>query len=76
MKIPTLTTPRLLLRAFEESDVPRLHAILDFPNIVRYLPSQNPPSVDGVRKIIDTQLADWMEATGGLWAQNCVTLVA
>jgi RimJ/RimL family protein N-acetyltransferase len=68
MKIPTITTARLILRAFTEDDAEPLHHILDEADVLRYFPNPNPPSLDRVQSLIARQLAHWQEHGYGWWA--------
>lgn len=66
--IPTLTTSRLLLRPFTISDVASLHRILSQPNILKYFPNPEAPSIERVQEIIENQLKHWDEHKLGWWA--------
>ena len=68
MKIPTITTPRLMLRAFTEKDAEPLHHILGEAEVLRYFPSPTPPSLDRVQSMLARQLAHWQEYGYGWWA--------
>ena len=68
LPIPTLTTDRLILRAFTEQDVDALHHVLSDPEVNRYFPRTEPPSREQVEKIIARQLAHWEEHGCGWWA--------
>ena len=68
MRIPTITTSRLLLRAFAEDDAEPLHDILNDGDTLRSFPSPNPPSRDQVRKLIARQLTHREERRFGWWA--------
>lgn len=68
MDIPTITTPRLTLRAFVLQDAAPLHRIFGSPGVLRYFPSSKPPSLDQVQKVIDGQLAHWAQYGYGWWA--------
>ena len=68
MSIPTLETPRLILRAFTADDAEPLHRILGEEGVLRYFPSPDPPSLDRVQKFIARQLAHWQEHGLGWWA--------
>jgi RimJ/RimL family protein N-acetyltransferase len=39
MKIPTITTPRLIFRAFAEQDAEPLHRTLAGDDVLRYFPN-------------------------------------
>lgn len=68
MRIPTITTSRLILRAFTEEDIEPLHHILGDRDVLRYFPNTNPPSRDQVQKLISGQLKHWEEHGYGWWA--------
>jgi RimJ/RimL family protein N-acetyltransferase len=68
MKIPTVTTVRLILRPFTTEDVEPLHHILGEEGVLRYFPNTNPPSRDRVQKMIAAQLKHWQEHGFGWWA--------
>jgi len=68
MDIPTVTTPRLILRAFTPDDDVPLHRILGEEDILRYYPNPNPPPLERVRKFIERQLAHWETHGFGWWA--------
>ena len=68
MRIPTLTTARLILRAFTEEDVEPLHDILGDKDVMRYFPNASPPSRDRVKQLISRQLRHWEEYGFGWWA--------
>ena len=67
MQIPTITTSRLILRAFTKEDVDPLHHILGEKDILRYFPSPSPPSRDKVEKLISARLKHWEEHGFGWW---------
>ncbi len=68
MDIPTITTPHLTLRAFVEQDAAPLHRIFGAPGVLRYFPSDKPPTLDQVRKMIAGQLKHWEQYDYGWWA--------
>jgi RimJ/RimL family protein N-acetyltransferase len=68
MNIPTLTTARLVLRGFAESDVDPLYQILSDADALRYFPDPRPPSRERVQKIISNQLQHWERYGYGWWA--------
>jgi RimJ/RimL family protein N-acetyltransferase len=68
VRIPTITTPRLILRAFTAEDTDPLHRILGDGDVLRYFPNPNPPSRDKVQKMICDQLKHWAERGYGWWA--------
>jgi ribosomal-protein-alanine N-acetyltransferase len=68
MDIPTVTTDRLILRAFTEQDAERLCCILAEEGVLRHFPTSDPPSLDRVQKFIAGQLKHWEEHGFGWWA--------
>jgi len=65
---PAMTTPRLILRAFTEEDITRLHRLLSERDVLRYFPKVDPPSRDRVEKMVTGLLEHWEERGYGLWA--------
>jgi ribosomal-protein-alanine N-acetyltransferase len=76
--IPTITTRRLVLRAFTEQDAKPLYRILGQDGVLRYFPNSNPPSLERVQNLVARQLAHWKEYGYGWWAvvprteQTCI----
>lgn len=68
ISIPTITTPRLMLRPFTLEDSVPLHRILNEPNILQYFPHTDPPYMERVRKLIERQVTQWTEYHLGWWA--------
>lgn len=68
MRIPTITTARLTLRAFTAGDAEPLHRVLSDRDVLRYFPNTDPPSQDRVEKLISDQLAHWETRGYGWWA--------
>jgi RimJ/RimL family protein N-acetyltransferase len=68
MTIPTLQTPRLVLRAFTEEDVDPMHQILSGEGVLRYFPPTDPLPRDRVHKMVLGLLRHWDERDYGLWA--------
>jgi ribosomal-protein-alanine N-acetyltransferase len=68
MTIPTLQTPRLVLRAFTEEDVDPMHQILSGEGVLRYFPPTDPLPRDRVHKMVLGLLRHWDERGYGLWA--------
>ena len=68
MIIPTIDTPRLVLRPFTMSDVDALYQILQEQDILRYFPSSKPPPRERVEQLISSQLKHWEEHKLGWWA--------
>ena len=68
MKIPTITTARLILRPFVEADAGPLHRILNEEDTLRYFPNPDPLPLERVQKFVTRQLAHWDEHGFGWWA--------
>jgi len=68
MNIPTLHTPRLILRPWSPEDAERLVAILQEPDILRYFPRTDPRPREKVDKYIAHHLSHWQERGCGHWA--------
>ena len=67
MVIPSLTTPRLILRPFKFKDALPLHRILVEPGVLRYFPNPSPPTVKKVRNLITQQIDHWTTRGYGWW---------
>jgi [ribosomal protein S5]-alanine N-acetyltransferase len=65
--IPTITTPRLLLRGLTPGDVKPLHRILKEPDTLRHFPNPDPPDIENVESPVEHQLAHWKEHRFGWW---------
>jgi RimJ/RimL family protein N-acetyltransferase len=68
MTIPTLTTPRLVLRAFTKEDVDAMYYVLREEDVLRYFPPTDPLPRDRVQKMILGLLKHWDARGYGLWA--------
>jgi [ribosomal protein S5]-alanine N-acetyltransferase len=68
MNIPTLTTPRLILRPWTLQDVNALFTLLQEDNLLRYFPRPTPPPIEKVEKHITHHLSHWEERGYGHWA--------
>ncbi|MGD8626426.1 MAG: GNAT family N-acetyltransferase [Anaerolineae bacterium] len=68
MSIPTITTPRLILRAFSTDDTEAMYQILKEKEVLRYFPPTDPPPRDRVERMIGGLLKHWQERGYGLWA--------
>jgi ribosomal-protein-alanine N-acetyltransferase len=66
--IPTIKTERLVLRPFNERDAEPLHTILGVEGVLRYFPSTDPPSLEGVQRLVTRQTEHWHEHGLGWWA--------
>lgn len=63
-----VTTQRLNLRMFDESDAPALLAVLKGEDVLKYFPPGPPPSLDLAQRMIQRVLGAWKELGYGLWA--------
>ena len=68
MDIQILETERTVLRGFHEGEAEHLHQILSEPGVLNYFPSSNPPSLERVVKIINSQRLHWEKHGYGWWA--------
>jgi RimJ/RimL family protein N-acetyltransferase len=59
--IPTITTSRIVLRAYGEGEVARLHEILQVSDVLRYFPTSDPPSLAKVQRLVESQEQHWEE---------------
>lgn len=66
MTIPTITTPRLTLRAFRAEDAATLTRILAQEGILKYFPDDSPPTIERSKRFITRQLEEW-KAHGYAW---------
>lgn len=66
--IPTLTTDRLILRAFRESDCPAIAALHGDPEVARFIRSQPEPELAKAWDYIAVQLGHWVMKGQGKWA--------
>lgn len=67
IQIPTITTARTVLRAFGVGDDTCLHEILLNPNVLRYFPPSEPPSLAKVQRLVERQQKHWEEHGFGWW---------
>jgi ribosomal-protein-alanine N-acetyltransferase len=66
--IPTIITPRQVLRGFTPGDVKPLHRILGEAKILQYFPRSDAPDKERVECLIERQLTQWTEHNLGWWA--------
>lgn len=66
--IPTLRTSRLVLRPLEERDVEPLHAILQDPDVVRFIGDRQVPTRADVWRAVAAWLGHWALRGYGQWA--------
>jgi ribosomal-protein-alanine N-acetyltransferase len=65
---PTLHTPRLTLRPLSLDDTEALHHVLNDPDVWKYFPLPETPSLVRTRTYIQGQLDHWAEYSLGHWA--------
>jgi ribosomal-protein-alanine N-acetyltransferase len=58
-KIPTIYTPRLILRSLQSSDFEPLCAILSDRDVLRYMPRTEPYPAEVVERIMQRQQVHW-----------------
>src|SRR5688572_11613566 len=68
MNIPTITTPRLILRPFTEQDIDPLQRMLLEEGVLRYFPNPEPPPRERIQQMVSNLLRHWAEYGSGLWA--------
>lgn len=66
--IPTITTPRLVLRAFLPSDAGALERVMGAPEVMQYFPVTTPPTMEQCENFIARQRQHWIEHGYGWWA--------
>lgn len=65
----TLTTPRLVLRPFISDDALAMHrALSSDPDVMRFLPSGVPVSLERTQRSVDYFINHWREHGYGAWA--------
>ena len=68
VQIPRITSPRFSLRELRDEDAGELHRILQNPEVLRYFPSRNPPTMAKVEKLVESQQVHWDKHGYGWWA--------
>lgn len=68
MNIPTISTPRLILRGFTPEDFEPLCAILSDRDVLRYLPNREPFPPEVVQRIMQRQGDHWLKYGYGWYA--------
>jgi ribosomal-protein-alanine N-acetyltransferase len=68
MSIPTVTTARLVLRAFTDEDIDPLHLILGDASVLRFFPNPAPWSRERVEEMVSEQRNHWEHYGYGWWA--------
>jgi ribosomal-protein-alanine N-acetyltransferase len=65
---PSLVTDRLTLRLFSQEDATVLQLVLDDPDVWRFFPRTEVPTLARTKAYIEGQLAHWDEYGFGHWA--------
>lgn len=65
---PTLTTERLVLRPFDEADVEPLHALMQDPDVMRYVGDRRVPTRQETWRAVAGWIGHWSLRGYGLWA--------
>jgi RimJ/RimL family protein N-acetyltransferase len=65
---PSLTTERLLLRPFVEADVEPLHALMQDPDVMRYVGDRRVPTLQETWRAVAGWIGHWDLRGYGLWA--------
>jgi len=68
LQIPRIAAKGFTMRGFRERDVDDLHAILKNPEVLRYFPPTDSPSLEKVKKLVESQQVHWDEHGYGWWA--------
>jgi len=68
VSIPTFETKRLRLRPFVHEDAVYLHQIFEVEGVLRYYPTQDPPDLERVERLITRQIEYWEAHGYGWWA--------
>jgi ribosomal-protein-alanine N-acetyltransferase len=64
-----VTTERLILRGFEDEDLPSYHALFNDPEVTRFLPIKGEPvAMDRVERAIGRIREHWRDRGYGIWA--------
>lgn len=71
MKIPTIETNRLRLRAFVPDDLEHLYSMLSDPGVMRYLPGGTPRSKEQTEATLKIIINHWEQHGFGWWAVEC-----
>jgi ribosomal-protein-alanine N-acetyltransferase len=68
VKIPELRTERLLLCEFQPEDAAKLKRILEGLDVLKYFPSDKPPSLERVERLVVEHRDHWGKFGYGWWA--------
>jgi RimJ/RimL family protein N-acetyltransferase len=70
--IPSLVTDRLTLRPLSQEDASALQLVLDDPDVWRYFPRTEVPTLARTKTYIEGQHAHWDEYGFGHWAIDAI----
>lgn len=65
---PILGTPRLRLRPFTEGDVAELHALMQDPDVWRYIGDRREPTLQETWRAVAGWIGHWVLRGYGIWA--------
>lgn len=68
INLPTLVTERLILRPLSQVDAGAMQLVLADPEVWRYFPRTEVPSLERTQSYIDGQLEHWKDHGFGHWA--------
>jgi RimJ/RimL family protein N-acetyltransferase len=68
VQVPTLTTDRLLLRPFVEDDVEPYFALMQDPDVVRYIGDRRVPTLQETWRSVAALIGHWVLRGYGQWA--------
>jgi RimJ/RimL family protein N-acetyltransferase len=68
IEYPTLDTERLSLRPFAEADVAPLHALMQDPDVMRYVGDRRVPTLGETWRAVAGWIGHWSLRGYGLWA--------
>ena len=66
--VPTLDTPRLRLRPFREQDIAALHALMQDPEVMRYVGDRRVPTLQETWRAVAGWIGHWTLRGYGMWA--------
>lgn len=67
MIIPIYSFKLFQMRPFTSADAPTLHAILNDPEVIRYMPWKAVPTAEKVQKMVDVHIHLWDDFGYGWW---------
>ena len=68
MKIPTITTERLIVRPFTLEDTATMHQIINGKDVLKYFPGSKTITEVQVQRMIERIRTHWQDKGYGLWA--------